>query len=677
MLIPVSLSRAAAAQFRLNGPLAAGLLLLLALAAYGHALRAPFVFDDPAAIATAARLIRDRDPFAVFRSGADPGETLRGRPLLALSFAVNYAFGADRPWGYRATNVGLHVLAALTLWGIVRRTLATCRLNSPAARDASALGLAAAALWLAHPLQTQAVTYVVQRAEALSALFVLLTLYCHVRARDATRARAWRTAAIASALLGMATKETAAVAPLLVWLYDWTFGAARPSAPTPWWYWPGLASGWLMLAALVASTGGRGGTAGFDSPIGPATYFLTQLHAIPHYLALALWPHPLVFDYGTWVVARLGDVWPQALALLALAAVTVHGIARRTAAGFFGGGGLVLLAPSSSFVPIASQTMAEHRVYLALATLAAPAVFALHHALGRRSFPVLAALALVLAGHTHLRNTSYASESRLWAETAARRPQNARAHHNLGVARLRAGDFSAAAAHLETAARHDPASAEIHYDRGLCLQRLGRPADAAEHYRRALALRPSAAAHNNLGATLLALDRAAEAAGQFRAALALDPTFAEAQANLADALLRAGDAPAARGHALEAARLKPGFAEAHFHAGNAAAATGQLEAARRHYEDALRLAGDDPRLHNNLGNVLLELDQPAQAIASYERALRLQPDFIDPRRNLALLLWQLGRPAEAAPHLDILLRALPADPLVQRAWREARAAAPR
>ena len=104
------------------------------------------------------------------------------RPLVGFTLAVNYAIGGLEPWGYHAVNLAVHILAALVLFGLVRRTLPNPRLRERIGGAATALALVVALLWLLHPLQTESVTYVSQRAEALMGLFYLLTLYCTARA---------------------------------------------------------------------------------------------------------------------------------------------------------------------------------------------------------------------------------------------------------------------------------------------------------------------------------------------------------------------------------------------------------------------------------------------------------------------------------------------------------------
>ena len=153
---------------------------------------------------------------------------------------------------------------------------------------AGGLAFAAAALWLVHPLQTSAVTYLSQRAESLVGLLLLATLACSLRG--------WSVGAVVCCALGMASKEVMAVAPVLVLLHDRTFlaGSFREALRRRPAMYAGLAATWGLLAALVLSTHGRGGSVGFDAGTSPWEYAATQPAAIATYLGLAVWPHPLV-----------------------------------------------------------------------------------------------------------------------------------------------------------------------------------------------------------------------------------------------------------------------------------------------------------------------------------------------------------------------------------------------
>lgn len=654
----------------------AGGIVFAVGAVYIGALSAPFVFDDLPAVARAARIVQAGEPWQVLLPGPDAGETTSGRPLLSLTLALNYALGGEAAGGFRLVNVLIHALASLTLFGLVRRTLRRASFPERVRTASLPLAAGAATLWALHPLQTQAVTYVVQRAESLAGLFLLLTLYTFVRSIDSPRAQRWQGLSIACCLLGAATKEVIAAAPLVVLLYDRTFvaGSFRAAFRSRRVYYGGLAATWLLLALLVAGTGGRGGTAGFDAGVHPWHYFLTQAHAIVHYLRLSLWPHPLIFDYGTEVVRAAADVLLPLSLLTGLTVLTLHGIRRGTAWGFLGGFFFAVLAPSSSVIPVASQTLAEHRMYLALAAPILFLVVGLHARLGRVVWFLGAPLLLASGWLTNDRNKTYHSELALWSDTVAKRPLNGRAHHNLGLAEFQRGRFAEAAQHFEQAVQLNPGTADSHYNLGLALARLGQPAEAVAHYERALARQPHhASALNNLGNALLALDRLDEARAHYDRALRIEPNTAEVHSNLSDVLLRTGETGAALHHAREAIRLNPSLAEARLHAGNACAHSGLFTEARRHFEAAVLLQPDDARMHNNLANVLIELGFPAEAVARYERALELEPEFVDARRNLAFLLLNLDRPAAAEPHLDRLARQFPANREFAQALREIRA----
>ena len=646
--------------------LAGGGLVLAAVAAYHNSLGGPFVFDDGPAILENPSIRRLWPPGPVLAPALDGGLTVSGRPLVNLSLALNYAWGGEAVRGYHLVNLLVHALAGLALFGVMRRTWARFR---PA--EALPAAFCVALLWLLHPLQTAAVTYVVQRAESLVALCYLLTLYGFIRMAEKPEtgnrkpeSRLWATISIVACLAGMAAKEVMATAPLLVLLYDRTFvaGTFKEAWRRRRSYYLGLAGTWLLLVWLVAGTAGRGGTAGFGTMVGPWAYLLTQCQAVVHYLKLAVWPDPLVFDYGTATVSRLGDVWPQALLLVALAAGTIWALVRRPVWGFAGAWLFLILAPSSSLVPVASQTMAEHRMYLPLAALVALAVAGLQARLGRRSVVVCGVLAAVLAGLTLRRNTDYRSEVVLWTDTVAKQPANGRAHNNLGKAVFAAGRLEEALAHYAEAIRLQPAVPEPYYNLGLALARLGRPAEAAARYQEALRLQPAyPEAHNNLGNVLLAAGRLDEAGVHYEEAVRLKPGFAEAHGNLANVRLEQGRGAEAIRHGEEAVRLDPRAAAARYNLGNALAQARRLPEALVHYEEALRLKPDYADVANNLGNVLVELGRLPEAVAAYERAVRLDPEYADPRRNLAVLLAHLGRVPEAVAHLQAYVRLRPGD----------------
>src|SRR4051812_22467160 len=240
---------------RWRAPLAISALTLLA---YAGSLRGPFVFDDPSSIVGNPTIRSLWPPWAPLVP-PPAAVTAEGRPILNYSLAVNYALGGTAVLGYHVTNVVIHAVGALALFGLTRRTLRTPKLSPLVRAAADEVALLAALLWALHPLQTEAVTYVIQRAESLMGMFYLLTLYACVRAADAAAPRRWQTLAIGCCALGMGTKEVMVSAPVMVWLYDRTF--LRESFVAAWRWRRGLYLGlfatWLLLAAFVASSGGN------------------------------------------------------------------------------------------------------------------------------------------------------------------------------------------------------------------------------------------------------------------------------------------------------------------------------------------------------------------------------------------------------------------------------------
>ena len=586
--------------------LSAGVILLAAFAAYHNTFRAPFVFDDVPSIRENPS-IRDLSDLGAVLSPPDTGVGVTGRPLVNLSLALNYALGGLEVRGYHALNLLIHALNGLLLFGIVRRTLAQPTLRARFAQAASWLALVVATLWVVHPLQTESVTFVVQRTESLVALFYLLTLYAFIRGTNATTSWGWLAVSIFACLAGMATKEVMVTAPVIVLLYDRTFvaGTFRAAWRQRYRYYLALVLTWLLLAYLVALSGGtRGEAAGVGLGMSSWTYLLTQCRAVVLYLKLTLWPHPLVIDYGFESVERLGEVWLQALTLVVLFVATAVAVCRRSALGFIGAWFFVILAPSSSVVPLIAQTIAEHRMYLPLAALVALAVITAYAQFGRRSLTVFAVLALVLGWATVRRNELYLNEENLWRDTLANRPDNPRALSGYSTVLLDQKRMAEALAPLEKLVRLRPREIEARYNLGTVYTALGRTADAIPCYAQVLLLKPDhAMAHCNLGSALAQTGHLPEAVEEFEDAVRLKPDHAEAQSNLGSALTLLGRTAEALPHFAEALRLKPNDADAHFNYGNALAQIGRLSEARMEYETALKLDPANTRAREKLTRV--------------------------------------------------------------------------
>jgi tetratricopeptide (TPR) repeat protein len=319
---------------------------------------------------------------------------------------------------------------------------------------------------------------------------------------------------------------------------------------------------------------------------------------------------------------------------------------RWPAAGFLGAWFFAVLAPSSSFVPIPVQPVAEHRMYLPLAAVVALAVVGLHSRWRRGCWFIFAAMALALASLTVARNADYLNPRSIWADTVAKRPANARAHCYLGDVLAAKGQFAEALSHYEKAIQLElPATArgdrsifgDILVNSGNVLRALGRETEAVKCYEDALQVDPGlAAAHFNLGGVHLQAGRLPEAVARFEQALKLDPNYEAAHTSLGSALLLEGRTAEALSHYEIALRLEPS-AKAHQNLGIALLYVRQLPEAVAHLEQAVRLEPESARAHEFLGAALAAQGRKAEAAAHYQRAVQIEPGNVRARRALELL----------------------------------------
>ena len=506
------------------------ILAALIVLSYANSFRGAFLFDDFGSIV--------RNPALRTFVTAVRGSS---RPLTDATFHMNYCLGG-RAADFHLVNLAIHLTAALLLFGLARRVLARVPDGRLGPAGVSGCALCVSALWALHPVQTQSVTYIVQRAESLMGLAYLLTLYAVVRAAEAgPRAGAWPGVAIAACALGVLAKSVMVTAPLMALLLDRLFwaGTFRAALRARRGLYAGLAATWLALAAIVAvvavhSTG--------IQPQLPSLfqYGRTQAVVVLHYLRLIVWPVDLCLDY-VWPMATWGEAALPAVVVAAVCAASAWAYARRYAAGMAGLWFFIVLAPTSSFIPLGDMAF-EHRLYLPLAGPVALAVGGLAWALAprvRASVLAAAGVAVVVAAGalTVQRNAIYHSEETMWRDVVAKRPGNLRARIDLAVALAEGGKTREAKSQFEEALSRFPAAARARLDAGRKQYDRWLMPDADDyHYFRAQA---------NLGMLLQKEGQADEALRHYAAALRIVPGDALVLAK-AKELLRAQGVPADR-----------------------------------------------------------------------------------------------------------------------------------
>jgi tetratricopeptide (TPR) repeat protein len=570
------------AGFFLNG-LLPSLLVIIGVIAYSNSFSGPFIFDDGPNIVDNPN-VRQLWPLTTPMS-ATSLSGLGGRPILSLSFALNYAFGEYRVWGYHLVNLTIHILAALALYGIVRRTLLSDRLNEKFGRYSASLAFIAAAIWLVHPIQTESVTYIVQRAESLMGLFYLLTVYTAIRSMQPKHSVFWPIMSIFFCALGMATKEVMVTAPVIILFYDRTFMACSflSALKKRWPFYLCLAAAWLVLAASMASRTSSA-TVGFSINVKPFDYAMNQFVAIARYIKLILWPAHLCLYYSAPIIRLWVLILPPMLLILAVVSVAVWGFVKNRTWSYPLVWFFTILAPSSSFVPIADLIF-EHRVYLSLAGLAVLAVTVgflllcrvskstiLSRPAGGLALCIAAAVVIALTTRTIYRNRDYRSGLSIWQsvvdavptsykgytnlggeyqkqgknaqaiecylKTLSIKPDHINAHHNLGSLLKSQGRLDESAYHYRQVLRNEPNNIEDNFNLGVVLQLQNKFDQAVDYYRRTLKFDPNHInAHNNLGAVLVSRGGLDEAIRHFDAVLKIDPNNSKAYNNLAYALV--------------------------------------------------------------------------------------------------------------------------------------------
>lgn len=573
---------------------------------YSNSLSGPFLFDDQSSILTnpdIRRLWTLTDVLAP-REGV-----MKSRPVANLSFAINYAIGELSVRGYHITNVALHVVSSLALLLLIRTTLATPLLRDRFPGRADDIAMGAALIWMVHPLQTEAVDYVSQRTELLMGLCYLLTVFCAARALWSATPRPWHLAAIVSCLLGTGSKESIATAPLMVLLYDRVF--FFPSFKDAWrnrkMLYGGLALSWVALAATVSS---RNNTAGFGAGVTVWTYLLNQAVMIAQYLKLAAWPYHLVMDYGIPRDLSVMDVFPQALLVIALLLLTALALVRRPLLGFCGAWLFVTLAPTSSFLPIATEVGAERRMYLplaAIAVLAAVAIYWLAAKMRPRILQPLAAVMMALmvawlATATIQRNRDYASSVAVLRTSVERWPHG-RARFNLAHVLRAEGKRDEATVQLRAAVADNP---QAQYVLASDLYDRGEFDEAILELRRFIARKGAfpadiLAARNLIGLALAQQGKLDLAIAELQTALTVDPENPDLHGNLAFLFMQQR----------------------------------QFERAREHYLGYLKRRHGNAFVLTGLGTALAELGRSEEAIKAYREALLADPNHAEARARLA------------------------------------------
>lgn len=669
----MSKERAAREQAQQTGTIAAGaqgsrlraaagspwmqlaIVLLVGLLAYSNTFHAPFVIDDEGSI-TENPVIKNLATFLFDGTGYRYNPR---RFIGYLTFALNYSAGGLDVTGYHIFNTAVHLANGALVFLVVRLTQQTPLFKNAQEAERPARGvspgtwapLVAALLFVAHPIQTQAVTYVVQRFASLATLFYLASLTCYIAARLRQEAGAgsggrtvlWYLAALLCALLAMKTKEIAFTLPLVVALYELSFFGAHlrkrllfllPLAATMLIVPLGLMHSGRPLGELL---GEMDRLARETTSISRGDYLLTQFSVIVTYLRLMLVPvgQNLDYDYPVFHTLFAPRVF-FSLLLLALLAGAGGYLYRRSAreprlrlAGFGIFWFFITLSVESSVIPI-RDVIFEHRAYLPSVGIFCTVAVLLAPLLARLAPRVAAAavgvLVLALAVTTWQRNLVWGSAVSLWQDCALKAPGKARPHNNLAIALLAAGRNDEAATELKTALKLDPKNVEALRNLGAAYEKTGGVEQAIIQYQAALQENPeNKYAHYNLAVAYGKQGKTDEALAELQLALKVDPEYPDAHNNLGVLYANQGRMKEAIEEFGLAVKYDPRSAEGHKNLGFALGMNGRQEEGIAQLRTAADLQPGNPEIYNSMGIIYANVGRFKEAASQFEKAVQLGP----------------------------------------------------
>ena len=648
-------------HFSFPRPLAVFLLLGLVFLCYSNTLKAPWYFDDHIRIVnnpavhltelTPGSLMASIDP----ASGASHVRDAIFRPVVMLSLAVNWYLSGGDVAGFHLVNTLIHFLAALVLYGTIAALLRTPQAGRFSSAQVQSIALLATVLWAAHPIQTQAVTYIIQRSTSLAGLFFIAALYFYIRGRQ-TGHHGQRVAffvlGVVCYLLGLGSKLNTAILPFSWLLVEILFfqdlqDARQRFRLLKWTAMAGLLAVILGLGLLWLIKGDPlapifGGYSG--RPFTLTQRLMTEARIVIFYLSQLFFPTPdrFAFMHDVPISTSLLDPWTTLAAIAAVLLMLAIGL---VAAGRYKFLSLAILffflnhLVESSVIPL--ELLYEHRNYLPTMFLFLPlAVLVVrgleHFRRARRViFYGLAAatvlLIVSLGTATYGRNSVWASERAFWEDVLVKAPRNARPYLQL-------------AAYYEKQGRDDLALKL--YARSLDLY------DPAPQRARADAL-------NNMGTIFNRLNQKEAARANFQKALAVNPQHEIARYNLLFSLLTSGHYDEASEHAGILIRQNPTHPYYLNAAGYIEMKRGDLVAAQEHFAKAVTLLPASENIMINLGLTLGRMAEYSKATDLLDRARKIAPGKPGPLLCLIEVHLRAGNESAAIQSADVLIRQVP------------------
>jgi len=634
---------------------------LVCILVYSNTTGSPFIFDDHPNIRENPYVrITNFDLKQLYNAGFKSPNARR--PVANISFALNYYLGKYHVAGYHIVNIIVHLVNGILVYFlaliIFKQASHTRDRKILQIRTGSIplMSFFAALIFITHPVQSQSVTYIVQRMNSMAAMFYLCSLLFYIYGRLVRiKWQQWALfgGCLLSWILAIGCKEIAATLPLIILLYEWYF---IQDLKTDWIRQnikcvAGLCAVFCLMIFIflgknpvdniLASYAGRDFTL--------LERVLTQPRIVVFYISLLFCPLPSrlnllhFFTTSHALTAPLTTLF-SLLVIFSLLGFAIYIAKKQRLISFFILWFFINLIIESSVIGL--EMVFEHRLYLPMFGFAALSAYFLFGVLSKQQSGAIAVSVIVIlsfAAATYARNSAWQDETTLLSDIISKNPQSHRAHNNLGVVLNRQGRTKEAMDHYYQALRIKPYHTDAHYNLGNALDNQGRKKEAMDHFLQVLRITPDHTdTHNNLGVILNELGRKKEAVDHFLQALKKNPGHEEAHYNLGNALNEQGRKKEAMNHYYQALRIKPDYVDARNNLGLALMNQGRLDQAVDHFFQALRIDPGYVRAHNNLGNALAKQGRLDEAIYHFSKALRIKPDYVDAQYNLGVALSHKG-----------------------------------
>lgn len=629
------------------------LLLILGTFSYLKSFTADFQFDDYATIVDNPLMKRLDLPVL--------WDHYKERFLTNLTFVLNYLVGGLNVFGWHLVNNLIHMAVSFLVYHLTKITFQTPQLKNQFDEQSQyAIALFSSLIFLVHPIQTQAVTYIVQRATSLSALFYFGTMSCYIQGRIYNHRKDY-ILAIVLCLFGILTKPTFITLPLVVILYDVLFFGSeikiKPGKLLLWIFFT-LAVVMIPLVLIGPSALWQEALAGYQR-ISMGHYLFTQLNVIGTYIRLLFLPFHQTIDYDYGVVKNLFE-WPTIFSLLIILGLIFLALKLLRKERFLTFGILwffATLGPQSSIFSLL-DVIFEHRVYLAcygFCLLLTVSLFRIIKSF-RSYLAVMMIIVGILAAVTYQRNDLWSDPVRFMEDVVAKSPHKARPHNNLGFFYFRGGRFFEAEAEYRKAVQLDPNYLIAYHNLATVYLELNKIQPAKNIFEQLVRRFPGYPdPYVGLGLVFQKLDDNEKAFVFFQKAIQINPYSSAAYVGLGNSQQEQGHLALAKSAFEKAIWLNPDSSSAYYNLGNVFYQEGLFYDALLNYQKAVKRRPDFSEAYNNMGNIYFHFYDYAKAIEQFHEAVRYNPSLAEGYFNLANTLYEVGSIAGSEIYIRIAL----------------------